>query len=145
MTAKEHNKLLSIFFFIQGGLTLLGGLLVIVIYGILGGAMLTTSRGEEEQLMGGMFLVLAVVVGAVMLLFAAFYLLGGYKMLKEQNAGRVFGIIGSCLSLLSFPLGTALGIYGLWFLLGDLGRGLYEQSGSQGMRYTPPPPPNSWQ
>ena len=28
MTAKEHNRLLSIFFFIQGGLQLFGGLLV---------------------------------------------------------------------------------------------------------------------
>jgi asparagine N-glycosylation enzyme membrane subunit Stt3 len=92
-----------------------------------------------------MFLVLAVVVGAIMLLFAAFYLVGGYKMLKEQRSGRVFGMIGSILSLFSFPLGTALGIYGLWFLLGDLGRGLYDGIAGQGMRYSPPPPPNSWQ
>ena len=143
MTAKDHNKLLSIFFFIQGGLTLLGGLFVVVVYGILGGAMLTTSRRDDEQFMGGMFIVMAVVVGAILLLFAAFYLFGGYKMLKEQKAGRVIGIIGSILSLLSFPLGTALGIYGLWFLFGDQGRGLYEQIGSEGTR--PSPPPNSWQ
>jgi hypothetical protein len=145
MTAKDHNKLLSIFFFIQGGLTLLGGLFIVVVYGILGGAMLTTSRRNDEQFMGGMFLVMAVVIGAIMLLFAGFYLFGGYKMLKEQKSGRVIGIIGSILSLLSFPLGTALGIYGLWFLLGDLGRGLYEQLANEGVRYTPPPPPNSWQ
>jgi hypothetical protein len=145
MTAKDHNKLLSIFFFIQGGLTLIGGVFIVVIYGILGGAMLTTSRRDDEQFMGGIFLVLAVVIGAIMLLFSVFYLLGGYKMLKEQKAGRLIGIIGSCLSLLSFPLGTALGVYGLWFLLGDLGRGLYEQIGNQGRQNSPPPPPNSWQ
>lgn len=144
MTARDHNKLLSIFFFVMGGLQLLVGIFIVLIYGVLGGAMMASARREDEQMMGGMFLVLAVVIGAVMLASSAFYLLGGFKMLKERKAGRIFGIIGSILSLFSFPLGTALGVYGLWFLFGD-GRNFYESLDRPGMSYTPPPPPNSWQ
>lgn len=143
MTAKEHNKLLSIFFFIQGGLQLFGGILFVVIYGVMGTAMLATSRRGEEQTIGGVFLVLAVVLGFLILVFAGFYLLTGWKLLKEKPAGRTLGIIASIICLLGFPLGTALGIYGLWFFFGEQGKQFY--SGYSGSSYAPPPPPNSWQ
>lgn len=143
MTAKDHNKLLSIFFLIQGGLQLLGGVFVVLIYGVLGGAMMASARRDDEQLMGGIFLGLAVVVGVLMLLFSGLYLLCGFKMIKEQKIGRTLGIVGSILALFGFPLGTALGVYGLWFLFGE-GRNFYDGISNAGMSYTPPPPPNSW-
>lgn len=144
MTARDHNKLLSIFIFIQGGLQLLGGIFVVLLYGVLGGAMVASSHKEEEQLVGGIFIVVAVVIGVMMLLFSGLYFLTGFKILKEQKVGRVLGIICSILALFGFPLGTALGVYGLWFFCGDLGRNLYEGINNAGMNYNPPPPPNSW-
>jgi hypothetical protein len=143
MTARDHNKLLSIFFFIQGGLILLAGIFIVLAYGIMGGAMAATSSRGDEQLVGGIFVVISVVMGLVMFIFAGLYLFAGLKIRKEQKIGRTLGIIGSILALFSFPLGTALGVYGLWFLFGE-GRALYE-SGQAGMNYTAPPPPNSWQ
>ena len=142
MTAEEHSRLLSIFFFIQGGLQLFGGIFVVLIYGVMGGAMLATSRREDEQIVGGIFLAIAVVLGVLMLAFSGLYIFTGFKLKKEQPAGRVLGIICSILSLLGFPLGTALGVYGLWFFFGDLGREFYVGSG----RYStpPPPPPEGW-
>ena len=138
MTAREHNNLLSIFFLIQGGLIVLGGVLMVLIYGIMGGAIAASSNRSDEQLMGGIFIGVAVVIGIVMLVYA------GLKMRKVQSIGRTLGIVGSILSLFSFPLGTALGVYGLWFFFGE-GRDLYEGIENAGMNYTPPPPPNSWQ
>lgn len=146
MTAKEHNKILSILFFVQGGLQLFGGVILAVIYGGVGAMMLSTARRDDEQMMGGIFIVVAIVVGVIVLAFAAFDIFAASKLLKERSIGRILGIIASCLSLMSFPLGTALGIYGLWFLFGDLGKNFYEGIDSSGNRsYTPPPPPNSWQ
>lgn len=145
MTAKEHNKLLSIFFFIQGGIQLLAGIFIVLVYGILGGSMMSVGSTDQDQFVGGVFLVMAVVVGAIMLLISGFYLFSALKMLREQKIGRTLGVIGSIFSLMSFPLGTALGVYGLWFLFGDVGRGFYEGIEHAGMNYTPPPPPNSWQ
>lgn len=145
MTAKDHNKLLSIFFFVQGGLQLFVGLILALVYGGIGGAMLASARRDDEQVMGGVFLGVAVFVGLILLLFGALYLIGGFKMLKEQKIGRTLGIIGSILALFSFPLGTALGVYGLWFLFGDLGKAFYDGSSQPGAQYQPAPPPNSWQ
>jgi len=142
MTAKDHNKLLGIFFFINAGLSVLGGLFVGLIYGGMGAMMLANGRRQEET-MGAIFLVMAVVVTAMVLVFAAFYGFAGWKIYKEQKIGRILGIVASSICLLSFPLGTALGVYGLWFLLGDQGKAFYE--GREMMPVGSPPPPNSWQ
>ena len=142
MTARDHNKLLSIFFFIQGGLQLFGGLFAVIIYVGMGAALLSTGRGHEEQTVGGVFLGLAFVVGILILIFAGFYLLTGWKLHKEQQSARILGIIASCICLLGFPLGTALGIYGLWFFLGEQGKQFYSANSFDN---PPPPRANSWQ
>ncbi len=147
MTVKEHNKLLSVFFLVQGGLQVFGGIMVTLIYGGMGIAFLSNARRSEEQTIGGIFLVLAVVIGLIVLLFAAFSLMAGWKLLKEKPGGRIFGIIASVVALFGFPLGTALGIYGLWFLLGEDGKRFYSSSGggssaNQNMFNSPP---HNWQ
>lgn len=144
MTAKEHNKLLSIFFFIQGGLQAFAGVIMFFVYGGIGTAMLAGARRDEERAVGGIMMGVGIVIGLFIAVFAVFTLFTAWKLLKEKPAGRILGIIASCLCLLSFPLGTALGIYGLWFLFGDLGKQFYEGGGNMPNSYTPPPP-NHWQ
>ncbi len=144
MTARDHNKLLSIFYFVMAGLQIVGGIFIALIYGIVGGAALSTAQREEDQVIGGVFLGLAVFIGLLMLLLGGFTLMTGFKVRKERPIGRTLGIIISILVLFSFPIGTALGIYGLWFFFGDLGKNFY--GGMAGSPAPPPPPsPNSWQ
>lgn len=144
MTAKDHNKLLSIFFFVLGGIQLLAAIFIALMYGGMGTMFLATGRRGEEQMVGGIFLILSIVVGLIVLVFAGFFLLTGWNVLKERRAGRIMGIIASCLSLLSFPLGTALGVYGLWFFFGDAGKNFYAGI-SSGASEPRTPSPNSWQ
>ncbi|MBX3268576.1 MAG: hypothetical protein KF831_17900 [Acidobacteria bacterium] len=145
MTPQEHNRLISIFFHVQGGLQVLGGLMVAVIYGGMGGFFLTAGNGGEQQLIGGIFIIAAVVAVVLVFLFAALDFYAGYKVSKVQPVGRTLGIVVAILSLLSFPLGTALGVYALWFFFGDMGKALYNVDGAGGQFHSPPPPPNSWQ
>ncbi len=143
MTARDHNKLLSIFYFIAAGIQLLGGVFMAIIYIFLGGAMLSASSREDDHIMGGVFMGVGVLVGIVMIAVGAFTLFTAMKVRKVSPVGRTLGIIISILVLLSFPIGTALGIYGLWFFFGDLGKSLYWGGGSS--MPPPPPAPNSWQ
>ena len=46
----------------------------------------------------------------------------GYLLRRRAPQARVPAIVLSALALLSFPIGTALGIYGLWTLLRPLAR-----------------------
>ncbi|HEV8592630.1 MAG TPA: hypothetical protein VGQ55_11045 [Pyrinomonadaceae bacterium] len=145
MTARDHNKLLSIFYFVMGGLQMLIGIFVALVYGIFGGVMLTASHGDDDQIAGGIVLVVAIVVGLIIMAFASFTLFAGFSVFKEKPLGRILGIIVSCLVLLSFPLGTALGVYGLWFFFGDVGKNFYAGL-KPGSPYPPQPPsPGTWQ
>ncbi len=144
MTAKDHNNLLGILILIQGGLTLLTGVFLLIMYGVFGVALIGAGGNNDARIAGGVVLVVAVVVCVVIAVFSALYLFTGFKIRQQQSIGRTLGIVVSVLSLFSFPLGTALGVYGLWFLLGDLGKGLYLGTGSTGFT-SAAPPPNSWQ
>ena len=43
----------------------------------------------------------------------------GYGLITKKAWSRVFGIVLSCFSLFIIPIGTAIGIYGLWTLFKD--------------------------
>lgn len=143
MQARDHNKIFGILLLVNGGLQVLGGLIAGLIYGGMGIALLGGARRSEEQTVGAVFLVIAVVAVLFVFAFAGLFLFSGWKVFKEAPSGRTLGIIASCVALLGFPLGTALGIYGLWFLLGEQGKQFY--SGGNQMNYQPPPPPHNWQ
>ncbi|MEO6910568.1 MAG: zinc-ribbon domain-containing protein [Edaphobacter sp.] len=55
-------------------------------------------------------------VAVISIAAAALAFLVGYSLLARRPWGRVFGIVIAVLSLLKFPIGTALGIYTLWVL-----------------------------
>lgn len=145
MTARDHNNLLGIFFLIQGGLLAFTGIMLAIIYGAMGVAMVGAGRHDGGAAVGGVFIVLAFVIGGLLLLLGALDLFTGFKVRKMAPIGRILGIIVSIMSLFSFPLGTALGVYGLWFLFGDMGKALYLGGLASGAYDPPPPPPNSWQ
>jgi hypothetical protein len=42
--------------------------------------------------------------------------LTGYGVLKHQSWARIAAIVLSAISLIEIPIGTALGIYGLWIM-----------------------------
>lgn len=41
-------------------------------------------------------------------------IIGGFATLQGKSYGMILLLISGCISLLSFPLGTALGIYTIW-------------------------------
>jgi hypothetical protein len=125
MTAKEHNGLLSIFFFIQAGLQLLGAIFIIFMFAGFGTYFLSAARGGDKEVIGGVFVIVAIIAGILSIVFTVFHFIVGWKMHKIAPSGRIWGIVASCLCLPSIPVGTALGVYGLWFFLSDEGKELY--------------------
>lgn len=57
-------------------------------------------------------------------------IVAGWGLIARQSWARVLAIIFGCLALLSFPFGTALGIYTLWVLVpGDSEREYRQMTG----------------
>jgi hypothetical protein len=143
MTAKEHNKLVGIFLMVNGGLQVFSGIIVGLIYGGMGAAFLSTARRDNEQFLGSFMIIMAIIIVPIVLAFGGLFLLAGWKMLKEKAGARNWGIAASIVALLGFPLGTVLGIYGIWFLFGEEGKRFY-LGGASSQQMFNPPPPNNW-
>lgn len=126
MNPKEHNRLVGIFLMAHGGMQTLIMLLLSAIYGLIGAGIFASAKKQEEQMVGMFFIVVVAAVILFSLLFIIPQIVGGWKMYKEKPNARIWGIIGSIVSCMSFPIGTAAGVYGLWFLFGDEGKRFYE-------------------
>ena len=147
MNPKEQNKLAGIFLLIHGAIQAFVMLILGLVYGGLGLAMISSSNKQDEQVAGIAFIVAMIVVFVASMVVVLPQLIGGWKLIKERPNARTWGIIGSIVSCLSFPFGTAAGVFGLIFLFGENGRQFYLGRGPNPGTYYPPqpPPPQSWQ
>jgi hypothetical protein len=119
-------KTLSILWFVWSGLTLLIGLAGLsFLHAFLSGAFGNFMRGPMPPAwIGPMILRFAV---PVILLRSALAFAAGWGLMERAPWGRIVAIVAAFLSLLKFPIGTALGIWTLVMLLGYRNSTLYEQ------------------
>jgi hypothetical protein len=109
----------------MGGLGILLALLLLLFFGGLAGV--AGSDGTPDAGVGAAVLgSVGVFVFAVIALFSVPGIIGGIGLLKYREWSRILVIVMSVLNLISVPLGTALGIYGLWVLTKDDTRALFK-------------------
>jgi hypothetical protein len=106
----QHVTILGWLYIVGHALFLVvGGFVFLLLAGI--GA----ASGEAEAAR-----ILPIVGMAVGLLLAALALPGlaaGYGLLKHKPWARILAIVVGILSLVNFPVGTAIGIYTFWVLM----------------------------
>ena len=125
---QSHVKLLGILHIIWSGLTILGGLIALVVLGGIGG-FAAMSDNSNDSFMA--LPVMGAIGGAIFLFLLLLALPGaicGWGLMHYRSWARMLGIIISVFELLSFPFGTALGIYGLWVLLNNQTEALFRMS-----------------
>lgn len=131
MTAAPHNKILGIGFAAFAAILVFTFLLLVVVtvatfIGL--GIGLANETGDSRQagigILGAVFTL--IFYGVLGLIFVLPTALAGWKMLKGRPRARFWGIAASIVLLVIFPIGTMLGVYGLWFFFSDSG----ERSGN---------------
>lgn len=126
----QHVKNVAILNIVLGALGILVALVFLVFFGGLAG--IVNSDPAPDGDVGGAVLGLIGIVGFFAIaLFSIPALVGGIGLLKFREWARIVVIVASALNMLNFPLGTALGIYGLWTLLNDQTRDLFKQKEGQ--------------
>ena len=146
MTAKEHNRLVGIFLMVHGGFQAAIMIFMCIFYAIVGSAVFLGNARDGGAVVGLAFIAVVAIIAVVSVVFIMPQILAGYMLFREKVNARTWGIVGSILSCLSFPLGTAVGVYGLWFLFGESGKQFYLAGGQRSFPTPPQPPaPNSWQ
>lgn len=107
---QKHITILAILHIAYSGLALLGAGIAFI--AIVGGGLLS---GDAEAI--GITAGIGTLVTAILLVLAAPGLIGGIGLLNKSTWARILVLIVGCLNLLSFPFGTALGIYSIWVVV----------------------------
>ncbi len=106
---RQHIDILGWLFVGMGGLGIAIAILVFAILGVTGGL---SGDAKSAALLGGVGFMVAIIIAV----FSLPNIIAGWGLLKRKSWSRILALVLGCLSLLSFPLGTALGIYALWAL-----------------------------
>lgn len=74
---------------------------------------------DEDVFIGILVMGGATFVAILIAIFSAPSIFGGLGLMTRHSWGRVWSIIACILELPSIPVGTAIGVYGLWVLFQD--------------------------
>lgn len=153
MNAHDKSRLLGLLFWIYTGFNLLIVILIAVVYLAIFGAVFSNvpqKPGDPppELIFGIVVVAFAVAIFAT-LLFSIPKIVAGYGLRKEKPWAHTWAVVASALACMSFPLGTAVGVFGLVFLFSDEGKMYFKDAAYRaqlkGDGPVAAPLPNSWQ
>jgi hypothetical protein len=149
MTANDKARLLGLFFWLFTGLNVLIILAIAVIYiGIFGFVISQTPQDSNDpppEIIMGILVFVFFFVLVFTILFSLPKIVAGYGLRNNKPWARTWAIIASIMACMSFPLGTAMGVFGLVFLFSDEGKHYFDQITYAGSLGPNQPEPNSWQ
>jgi hypothetical protein len=134
---RDHVKILGILSMVLGGLGLVIALGVFALFGGIAGAAGVANTGNDGLAGAGIVAVIGLFLAGVIAVISLPQLLGGWGLINYKPWARVLMIVVSVVSLLHIPLGTALGVYGLWVLFNDETKYLFASGGRPPVPYSP--------
>jgi len=138
---KDHIKILGILNIVWASISIVMGLIVLLVFGGMAGFLSVTGATYNDNggiLVAPFMAILGVIIVAVICIVSLPALIGGIGLVKYKSWSRPLMIVISVLHLLSVPIGTALGVYGLWVLFHADAKRLFDQNATL---YFPPQPP----
>lgn len=142
---RDHIKILGILNLVMGSFAALAGLVVLSIMGTVGGIITASIHSATDgdfgnsAVAGPIIALIGTCIAVFLLLLAAPSLIGGWGLLRFRPWSRILMIVVSALHLFQVPLGTALGVYGLWVLVNDETRRILESGGALSVAPVPYP------
>lgn len=116
-----HKKLLSILHIVYGVGAILIFLILNTVFSTFFPFIVSEIHESEGPHGAALFEMVSGIIRTVIYFILLFIpipsIIGGIAFLNNKSWGLVLMMISGCLSLLSFPLGTALGIYTIWIFL----------------------------
>lgn len=116
---RDHVRILGWLNIVLGGLGLLGAAVVFLVFGGIAGIVGIAGHHDPDAARVAIPVlgILGTVIPFIIALLSLPGIIVGVGLLRFQGWARILGIILSALNLLHVPIGTLLGIYGLWVLL----------------------------
>src|SRR5262245_12350527 len=107
----DHNRLIAIFYLVIGVFLAIAAVFSLLFAVV--SFLMMPARGTPEMIGN----VIGILIGFfIILLLGLPALIAGHAGLKHKPWSRIAYIVAGIFALFGFPLGTALGIYTLWFV-----------------------------
>ena len=132
MTPSGHNRTLGLLHLAYGLFCI--ALITMATFLISGAIDATAARGAAVPVATFAALLLGGIFVSLVLIIPSF--ITGYALLRRKQWARRIAILAGVLAGLTFPFGTALCVYTLWFMFGEKGKFLYHKAA-----YALPPAP----
>ncbi|MGH9609912.1 MAG: hypothetical protein ACRD34_09580 [Bryobacteraceae bacterium] len=135
---QKHVKILAILNIVLGSLGMIAGVIILLIAGALAGWIGQWANPADAVAAVSILTGIGTAIAIFLFVLSLPSIIGGWGLLQFRPWARILMIVISALDLLHVPIGTAIGIYGLWVLLSEPGQRLFETGG-----WSPPPPSGS--
>ncbi|GHG83388.1 hypothetical protein [Comamonas sp. JC664] len=109
---EQHRRILGILFIVINAVTLLLSAGVLVFFGAVGGLAPDVEPEGRAALV-----IIGVVAGGCLALLGLPGVITGLGLVNRKPWSRTVALVLGILALPNVPLGTALGVYALWFYL----------------------------
>lgn len=137
---ETHVKVLAVLYIVMSAIGLLLALLVFFALGTAAGIVGMSAPPDEAAIAVPILGLTGTAIGTFFLILSLPGLIAGWGLLKFRSWARILGIVLAVISLVNIPIGTAVGIYGLWVLLNKDTERLFAAS-DRAMTPAPPVPP----
>lgn len=117
---QTHVRVLGILNLVMGGLGVLAALVILLLFGGIAGfvgAAAEAEAGIDAQAAAPILTIVGGAIAIFLLLVSLPGIVAGIGLLHYREWARILTIVLSAINLLNVPLGTLLGVYGLWVLL----------------------------
>jgi hypothetical protein len=153
MTGRENARLLGLLFWLLTGfqIFLIGliGMFYAFFFGIMFSTMPQDKNGPPPEFIIPLVIFIVAIILISTLLFSIPKIVAGYGLRNEKSWAKVWAIVACVMACMNVPFGTAVGVYGLIFILGDNGKAYFDDPNygrlSNGFAGMQPPTPSGWQ
>ena len=124
---RSHVRSLAILEIVFGALGVLAGLGLFALFGGIAALVGITDPGDGKMIAMPILGTIGTIALVVMTVVSLPEIIAGIGLWREAQWGRVLSIIVCALNLIHFPIGTAMGAYGLWVLLSPEGAAYFQR------------------
>ena len=115
---RQHVTVLGVLYIVLGAMGMIGAFVVLLIFGGAAGVVGTIAQQEPDaEIAVPILAVLGLGLFLLITILSVPGIIAGIGLIKFRPWARILGLILSVLNLLHIPLGTIVGVYGLWVLL----------------------------
>jgi hypothetical protein len=125
LTVSSHVDFVGVLFIVWGLLTTMVGVATLALAVGAVALIAAAGRGGAEQVAAGLTAAAFTAVALIAILWGSAHVIVGVPLRRRRPWSRLVALMLGSVDLLLLPYGTALGVYALYVLLNEKGKGLF--------------------